>query len=155
MNYLIAALEKLTLSLKHYQKQIMTPEPQKLTLLPQLAQGIFQAEGGGAQAGVKYNNRGDLRGRPGNRYLLSLGATGYGENGLAIFPDMLTGDHACLQLCTDVANNLLIAYPKPCSIKEFAKIYGDPTTQAEWDNYVSILCKATGRTPETFISDLK
>lgn len=120
------------------------------SLLPNLVQGIFAAEGNdeNPQLGRKYNNWGDIRGKIGNKYVSSLGATGYGEDNLAIFPTKEIGDAACLQLVTDVANNLMMAYPKPCSIKEFAMVYADPTTTLEWENYTKILCEQVGL-PET------
>lgn len=119
--------------------------------IPNLADGIFEAEGNGKQAGMKYNNRGDLKF---TGYTKSLGATGAGENNFAIFPTMAIGDQACVQLCTDVAHNLLLGYPKPCTIQEFVKVYGEPSTQKAWDDYVAILCAHTGKTPTTLLSDL-
>jgi hypothetical protein len=106
-----------------------------------LVAGVIDAEGHGTQGGMKYNNPGDIRGKIGNKYQASLGVTGYGENNLAIFPDMATGEKAIAQICTDVANNQLLGYPKPCNISQFAKEYGDPLTQQEWDDYVAVLLK--------------
>jgi hypothetical protein len=103
---------------------------------------------------MKYNNRGDIRGRIGNKYIASLGATGYGENNLAIFPTLEIGDQATIQLCTDVANNKLLAYPKPCTIQQFVKIYADPQTPQEWDDYVAILCKATNAKADQTLTSL-
>ncbi len=163
---LIQALEKLVAMLrsKYPPPPISNPintdppppaplPPTHVSLIPSLAQGIFFAEGNGTQGGMKYNNRGDLRGLPDDKYLLNLGATGFGENNLAIFPSMAIGDQACVQLCTDAALGLLPAY-KGDTIQSFVKIYASPPTQAAWDNYVAILCKYTGKVATDLISSL-
>lgn len=149
---LIAALQKLVVALQNYQKK-MNYNP---TIID-FAQGIFEAEGNGKQEGLTlaYNNPGDIRGRSGNKYQQGLGVIGYGQNNLAIFPDLATGQNACYQIVTDVANNLMLAYPKPCTIAEFAKVYGDPTTQQEWDDYVATLLKyVSGKVANDTITSL-
>lgn len=152
MQALIAALQKLIIALQKYQKNMNT------NLIENLAQGIYEAEGNGKQDGIVkgYNNPGDIRGKSGNKYLVGLGVTGYGYNNLAIFPTLESGQKAVIQLCTDVANNLMLAYSKPCTISEFAKIYGDPTTQQEWDDYVAILLKniGNGKVATTTLTEL-
>ena len=127
--------------------------PLHVSLIPAFARGIFEAEGNGKQYGITkgYNNPGDLKF---TGYTKSLGATGSGWNNLAIFPSTDAGISACEQLCRDAANDLLIGYPKPCTIQQFVKVYGSPVSQLAWDNYVSILCKHTGKTPTTLLSDL-
>ena len=116
---------------------VVPPIPH-VSLIPAFATGIFIAEGNGKQAGVKNNNWGDLRF---TGYTKSLGATSE-AGGFAVFPTVAIGDAACEQLCRDVANNLLKGYPKPCTIQQFVKVYGEPPSQLAWDNYVSILLRA-------------
>jgi len=132
----------------------VAPEPPQPTvphpLILALSQGIFEAEGNGKQLGALNDNWGDLRY---TKYTQSLGATGI-KNGFAVFPSRAVGDKACYQLCLDVANNLLLGYPKPCSIKDFVKVYGEPQTQLEWDNYVSILCARTGKIETTTLTEM-
>lgn len=140
----ITALYYNIISLLSFHKTGAYPPPTPhVSLIPALAAGIYEAEGNGIQNGIVkgYNNPGDIRGHSGNKYQKSLGVTGYGENNLAIFPDLAIGQKAVIQLCTDVANNLMLAYPKPCTIQQFAKIYADPQTQLEWNDYVAILLK--------------
>jgi hypothetical protein len=124
--------------------------PPPVSTLDKFVTAIGVAEGNGLQIGAKQNNWGDLRF---TRYTASLGATG-AQNGFAVFPSKAIGDAACAQLCKDVANNLLLGYPKPCDIQNFVKIYAQPETQAEWDNYVSILCAATNLKADSLMSSL-
>lgn len=126
---------------------VYPPAIPKISLIPQCVAGIYEAEGNGTQLGITkgYNNGGDLRGKIGNKYLASLGATGYGDDALAIFPTLEIGTQACTQLVTDAVNGKLLAYKPTMTLTEFVTIYADPYTVEELNDYVSILKKHCGK----------
>lgn len=150
---LIQALYQNVLSLLQtiFAKKNGVYPPPHTSLIDQLAQGIFEAEGGEKAFGYHINNPGDIKNFVGNKYVASLGANGV-VDGFAQFPDMATGIKACEQLCTDVARNLLRGYPKNCTLSQFIEIYGEPPVLS---NYVNTVLKhLPGKVASTKLSDL-
>lgn len=116
--------------------------------IPAFAEGIFEAEGNGKQAGMALNNRGDLKY---TAYTKSLGAIGSGFNNFAVFRTMEDGDNACRQLLTDACSNKLLGY-HDATLNQFCQTYGNPPILS---NYVSVVLKhLPGRTGSTLIKDL-
>jgi hypothetical protein len=127
----------------------VSPAPH-VSQIPNLAQGIFEAEGGSKAYGFKYNNPGDLKF---TGYTESLGAIGQIGANFCIFDTMEIGEKACIQLITDAATNKLIDY-HDCTINKFIETYAQPPVLG---NYVATALghiQKVGITGNSFLSEL-
>ena len=123
-----------------------TPPVSRISLL---AEGIFEAEGNGTQAGMALNNRGDIKF---TQYAKSLGAIGASPANFAVFRTMEEGDQACRQLCTDAAMGELKAYKPTDTLNQFCQTYAEPPILSVYVNRV--LKHLPECTPETQIKEL-